>query len=104
MDTSLDDTYIATGSHDRTAKLWTLDRKFPVRIFAGHYMDINAIKFHPNGNYLATGSADKSVKLWSKENGEALRSYPGVQSTIYCLAFSPDGKYLAAAGRYNFNN
>lgn len=41
MDTSLFDLHIATGSHDRTAKLWTLDRKFPLRVFAGHFMDIN---------------------------------------------------------------
>ncbi|KAK0168324.1 hypothetical protein PV327_002141 [Microctonus hyperodae] len=98
MDTSLFDLHIATGSHDRTAKLWSLDRKFPLRVFAGHFMDVNSIKFHPNARYLATGSADKSVRLWNKDDGKLLRSYIGPQSTVYALAFSPDGKYLAAAG------
>lgn len=41
MDTSVFDLYIATGSHDKTAKLWSLDRKFPLRVFAGHFMDVN---------------------------------------------------------------
>lgn len=41
MDTSTFDLYTATGSHDRTAKLWSLDRTFPLRIFAGHFLDIN---------------------------------------------------------------
>lgn len=41
MDTSVFNLYIATGSHDRTAKLWSLDRTFPLRIFAGHFLDVN---------------------------------------------------------------
>jgi len=41
MDTSVFNLYIGTGSHDRTAKLWSLDRTFPLRIFAGHFLDVN---------------------------------------------------------------
>lgn len=41
MDLSVFNLYVATGSHDRTAKLWSLDRIFPLRIFAGHFLDIN---------------------------------------------------------------
>ena len=41
MDTSVFNLYIATGSHDRTAKLWSLDRTFPLRIYAGHFLDVN---------------------------------------------------------------
>ena len=41
MDTSKFNMYIATGSHDRTARLWSLDRTFPLRIYAGHFMDVN---------------------------------------------------------------
>lgn len=41
MDLSVFNLYVATGSHDRTAKLWSLDRIYPLRIFAGHFLDIN---------------------------------------------------------------
>lgn len=41
MDLSVFNLYVATGSHDRTAKLWSLDRIFPLRIFAGHFLDVN---------------------------------------------------------------
>jgi len=41
MDTSVFNLYTATGSHDRTAKLWSLDRTFPLRIYAGHFLDVN---------------------------------------------------------------
>lgn len=33
--------YFATGSQDRTAKLWTYDRTYPLRIFAGHTADVD---------------------------------------------------------------
>lgn len=41
MDTCAFNLYTVTGSHDRTAKLWSIDRTFPLRIFAGHFLDVN---------------------------------------------------------------
>jgi WD40 repeat protein len=40
VDVSTLGVYVATGSHDRTARLWSLDRTFPLRIFAGHNQDV----------------------------------------------------------------
>lgn len=33
--------YFATSSHDRTARLWATDSHQPLRIFAGHYSDVD---------------------------------------------------------------
>lgn len=33
--------YFATASHDRTARLWSTDHIYPLRIFAGHLSDVN---------------------------------------------------------------
>lgn len=40
MDVSNSGLFIVTGSHDRTAKLWSLDRTFPIRVFVGHMSDV----------------------------------------------------------------
>lgn len=32
--------YFASGSHDRTARLWATDQPQPLRIFVGHYSDV----------------------------------------------------------------
>lgn len=32
--------YFATGSHDRTARLWSLERPYPLRVFSGHLSDV----------------------------------------------------------------
>ena len=33
--------YFATASHDRTARLWSCDQIYPLRIFAGHMSDVD---------------------------------------------------------------
>lgn len=43
MDVSRNGLFIVTGSHDKTAKLWSLDRTFPVRIFVGHTSDVTVM-------------------------------------------------------------
>ena len=39
--------YFATGSHDKTARLWATDSHQPLRVFAGHYSDVDV-----NSSYL----------------------------------------------------
>lgn len=41
VDVSAWSIYLATASHDRTARLWSLDRTFCLRIFAGHQQEVN---------------------------------------------------------------
>jgi transcription initiation factor TFIID subunit 5 len=90
----------ATSSKDGTSRLWSFDRLYPLRIYAGHNSDVNCVEFHPNGAYLATGSSDRTVRLWCVQTGSFLRLYssPGHKSRIFSIAFSSDGNYLASGG------
>jgi WD40 repeat protein len=88
----------ATCSKDTTARLWSFDRMYPLRVYCGHQADVNCVQFHPNGAYLATGSNDKTVRLWSVQSAEFLRLFSGHRSRVYSVAFSPNGCYLASAG------
>jgi transcription initiation factor TFIID subunit 5 len=33
--------YIATGSKDTTARLWSYDRKYPLKTYVGHVQDVD---------------------------------------------------------------
>lgn len=66
----------------------------PLRIFAGHMSDVDALEFHPNINYLATGSSDKQIRLWSIETGECVRIMFTVASSVRALKFTRNGQYL----------
>lgn len=87
-----------TCCKDGTARLWSFDRIYPLRIYCGHQSDVNCVQFHPNGSYIATGSSDKTVRLWSVQTSEFVRLFSGHRSRIFSIAFSPDGNYLASAG------
>lgn len=98
VDVCANDRLVASGSQDRTCKLWTLERTHPVRVLAGHLADVDCCVFHPNGVYVATGSADRTVRLWSVADGAMVRTLVAHRATVLALAFSPCGKLLASAG------
>lgn len=41
LDVSALNMYVATGSRDKTARLWTLDKTYPLRLYVGHYSCVN---------------------------------------------------------------
>lgn len=67
--------YFVSGSFDRTAKLWTTDRTFPSRVFAGHQQAVQSVAFHDNASYLAT--ADTAVRLWDISSAKPVRLMTG---------------------------
>ncbi|KAI5752669.1 hypothetical protein M8J77_019258 [Diaphorina citri] len=87
-----------TGSRDTTARLWSLEQMYPLRIFVGHKQDVTCARFHPKITYIGTGSYDKAVRLWSITDGASVRVFSDHVSPVLSIAFSPCGKYLASGG------
>src|SRR5882672_4389756 len=67
--TSPDSNYVATGSRDKSAKLWEIGSGREVRSFLGHDLSVTAIGFTSDGKTLITGSTDKTIKLWDVTTG-----------------------------------
>jgi WD40 repeat protein len=59
---------LASGSADKTVKLWSVESQKVVTTLQGHSSWVYSIAFSPDGKYLASGSQDETVKLWSIEN------------------------------------
>ncbi|XP_062114784.1 uncharacterized protein LOC133826447 [Humulus lupulus] len=38
--------YFASASHDRTARIWSMERIQPLRIMAGHLSDVDCVQWH----------------------------------------------------------
>ena len=93
MALSPDGTRIATGSADKTVRLWNTDGQ-PISPPMRHDDKVTSVAFSPDGTRIATGSADKTVRLWNTDGqpiGQVMRHDDAVSS----VAFSPDGTRIA---------
>ena len=87
----------ASGSWDRTVKIWDLSSGALVRTI-GQPTPVNTIALGPGGELLAVGGHDGIVRLWDVASGRPLGSLKGHELAITQVAVSPDGKYLLSAG------
>jgi energy-coupling factor transporter ATP-binding protein EcfA2 len=56
---------LASGSYDKTIKVWNLETGKEIRTLNGHSNTVNSVSFSPDGKTLASGSHDKTIKLWN---------------------------------------
>ena len=65
------------------------------QILSGHFDDVTAVAWSPDGKRIATG-ADDGVRVWDVVTGEGLFSLEH-GSKVRSVAWSPDGRRIAAA-------
>lgn len=101
---SPDGELIASGSTDKTIRLWSLEtgellytwlgRSF--RFSAGHNDRITALAFSPSSEILVSSSADGTIKQWDLRNGDLFSTLPGHGWGVAAIALSPDEPLLVS--------
>ncbi|XP_067279298.1 transducin beta-like protein 3 [Pseudorasbora parva] len=95
---SPNDKLLASGSQDRTAKLWSLADMSLLGVFRGHSRGIWCVQFSPVDQVLATASADGSIKLWGLQDFCCLKTFEGHDASVLKIIFVSRGTQLVSSG------
>jgi WD40 repeat protein/tetratricopeptide (TPR) repeat protein len=98
---SPDGKFIASGSKDKTVKLWNRDgseKKPALRIKYGN--EFTSVAFSPDSQIIAAGNKDSKIYLW-RLNGTFIKTLKGHSDWVTNIRFSPDGKTIVSASRDN---
>lgn len=93
---------LASGSVDKTVKIWNYSGVLLKTIDAKS--SVNWVSFSPDGNIIAAAGDDGKVRLWNLEGKLVaillhtdIKSQP-ISTKVYSVNFSPDGKTIVTAG------
>ncbi|PHH49546.1 Vegetative incompatibility protein HET-E-1 [Ceratocystis fimbriata CBS 114723] len=87
---------LASGSRDKTVKIWDATSGTCLQTLESHSSEVTSIAFSKDGQRLASGSRDKTVKIWDATSGECLQTLGNHSSEVTSVALSNDGRRLAS--------
>ncbi|KAL2886900.1 Vegetative incompatibility protein HET-E-1 [Ceratocystis lukuohia] len=87
---------LASGSGDKTVKIWDATSGACVQTLEGHAKVVTSVTFSNDGQRLASGSWDNTVKIWDATSGACLQTLEGHAGGVKSVIFSNDGQRLAS--------
>lgn len=91
---------IASGSDDKTVKLWQLNGGKEIRTLNSHSDWVYSVAISPNGETLVSGSKDNTVKVWDLKIGKELLNLKDHKGLVNTVAISADNQNIAS-GSYD---
>ncbi|KAL6008390.1 hypothetical protein ACLOJK_033899 [Asimina triloba] len=87
------DSFVCSGSQDRTACVWRLPDLVSVVVLRGHKRGIWSVEFSP-----VDQCADGLVKLWTVKTNECIATYDQHDAKIWAVAVGKKTEMLATGG------
>ena len=102
---SRDQNWVASGSFDKTIKLWDLNRASPTGSdpiivlkspdSTGSKASVYAIAVDSGGTVVASGTPERVIRTWDPRSGKRTAKLVGHTDNIRAILISADGKYAS---------
>lgn len=96
-DISTDGTFIASGSLDKTIKLWDIASGQERITMRGHTDAISDCKISLDDTFVVSAGADNTVRIWDTQTGTERAKLMGHTSHVNGCAISPDNTFIVSA-------
>ncbi len=93
---SPDSKTFASGSEDKTVRIWNTEQHTIRATLKGHTGWVTALAFSKDGNTVASGDTDGFVRVWNVRKKQEVAVLEGHFNQILALAFASDGNTLAS--------
>jgi U3 small nucleolar RNA-associated protein 13 len=87
---------LATGSGDKTVKLWNLDDFSCVKTFEGHTNSVLRVDFLNAGMQMVSTASDGLVKLWNIRDESCAATMDNHEDKVWALAVSSDERTVVS--------
>lgn len=101
LDVSHDNRFIASGSDDKTIRIWDYKSKQVRYVLEGHGWNITSVHFSKDDRFLISSCNNGEVKIWDLQTGKEAANVPTLGTNARESKFSPDMKTVAVATLQN---
>ena len=105
---SSDDSFIISGSWDKTLKMWDLKTGNCLQTFVGHTSVVKTACLSNDNLFVISGSYDRSIQVWDISLGVSIQTWGGQENEFEeghgapitsCGIMHTDNSYIVSSSR-----
>jgi WD40 repeat protein len=98
---SADNSFIVTGSHDNTVRVWDISTGKCRAILTGHTGPITSVAISADNSFIVTGSGDNTARVWDAPTGKCTATLTGHNRWVLSVAISTDNNFIVTGSKDN---